>query len=101
VIPTSSIKWTGRSDLTAERILAKADGAEPGALAEAVDFLREELASGPVQSNVVKLNAEALGIAWATIRRAKTVLRVKAEREGFGRGGKWCWRLPVDSPRAL
>jgi hypothetical protein len=95
-IPTSRVEWTGTSDLTAERICARADESEPSAVDEAEGFLRAELASGPVESKAVKRAAREAGLSWGSVRRAKDRLGVKAWRESHGNdgAGAWLWRLP-------
>jgi hypothetical protein len=83
--------------LTADDILAtEADNGEPaGARQEAVDWLQEVLAGGPVNAVDVRKRAAADGIASRTLDRAKAPLGVKATREGFG--GPWVWMLPAHS----
>ena len=41
--------------------------------------------------------AERDGIAPRTLDRAKSSSEVKAQREGFGPGGRWVWSLPQGS----
>ncbi len=80
--------WTGTSDLTAEDLLfmnrkpvQKKD--------EAIAFLEEILAKGPVDSSVVEQNAKKRGLTKATLRRAKKDLGIKSRRKGTG----WIWSL--------
>jgi putative DNA primase/helicase len=58
--------------------------------AEAMDFLRPLLASGPRAVQEIKKLAEADGFAWKTIERAKKPLHVEATRQS----GVWWWNLP-------
>ena len=60
-------------------------------LDEAKGFLRELLAAGPVASNEVKSAAEANGLSWASVRRAKKALGIKAHKEALRDG--WSWSL--------
>ena len=62
------------------------------AMAEAIDFLRETLAGGPVAAKKVEKEAEDAGHSWATVKRAKDALKVKSEKDGTA----WMWRLPED-----
>jgi hypothetical protein len=67
------------------------------AIGQAVSFLRELLAGGPLPTNEVRARAEAAGFAWAMIRRAKDHLGIEAIRksEGSAGAGRWLWSLPV------
>ncbi len=93
--------WTGESDLTAERILSYAPSEnERPALNEATEFLRDELIDGEIDVATLKANARRAGIQEITLRRAKERLGVKVKRQGFGKGGKWTWELPIDAQEA-
>jgi putative DNA primase/helicase len=65
---------------------------------EAAEWLAATLHDGPVSSKELKAKAEADGIAWRTVERAKEELGVSALRRtepGQQRGkGEWVWRLP-------
>jgi hypothetical protein len=65
--------------------------------AQALNFLRELLANGPLPSVEVQQRAEAAGFKWSMIRRAKHKLGIEAQRrsEGFGGDGQWVWALPT------
>jgi len=94
--------WTGESDLTWQRILAAEDNGEgPSARDEAADFLREELAGGPVEAAQVWRDSKDAGIAPATLKRAKAAIGVRSYRQnvsGAPRGeGRWLWELPQDA----
>jgi len=90
--------WTGESDLTAARILAVEDSGEgKTARDEAADFLRDELANGPVEWQQIEKDRKAAGITEITLRRAREYLCVKIRRDGEpGRkgGGRSVWALP-------
>ena len=66
---------------------------------EAVEFLRDVLSDGPVPAKDIQRSARELGIAHRTLRRAKTELKVRADREGYGSDGKWLWILPEAAHR--
>jgi hypothetical protein len=92
--------WTGESDLTAARILAIGDSGEgKSAIDEAADFLKDELADGPVEAKQVFSDAKSLGIYERTLNRAKSKLRITSKREGeSGKRGiaRVKWQLPED-----
>ncbi|HAG08608.1 MAG TPA: hypothetical protein DCK87_03450 [Desulfotomaculum sp.] len=89
--------WCGLSDVTADALLAPAKSEEEkSAVAEAVEFLQEALADGPVASNEIIKEAKKAGIADKTLYRAKTQLNVHAKRigeKGKRGGGIWHWYL--------
>ena len=95
--------WKGNSHQTATSLLAVArDEEERGAMAEAKDFLRDELFGGAKRQSEVKAAARQAGIADATLRRAKHVLGVKSCKIGLGMGGEegksyWVWEFPNSS----
>ncbi|MFC2018737.1 AAA family ATPase [Chloroflexota bacterium] len=91
--------WTGESDLTAARILAAEDSEGKSAIDEAADFLRDELADGPVEAKQVFSDAKSSGIYERTLNRAKSRLRITSRREGeSGKRGiaRVKWQLPED-----
>jgi polyhydroxyalkanoate synthesis regulator phasin len=95
-------EWTGRSDLTAEKILAMPNAGGSGeltAFSEAKDFLREMLRSGRAATGEIYGEAKSAGIAEATLRRAKTALKVRARRASKGNdgNGSWFWELPTQT----
>jgi hypothetical protein len=88
-------EWTGETTLTAADLLAsESQGGKHSVGEEAAAFLREVLAGGPVDANVVKAEAKQQGIAERTLQRAKQRLGVQAKKRGFGEGGAWLWSLP-------
>jgi len=85
---------------TAEALLATdepASRAECRERDQAMTFLRGLLADGPVASKQIMADAKANGIAQRTLWRAKTELRVNAER-AKGQTGAWYWMLPSPGP---
>src|SRR5215208_4763923 len=93
------VNWLGDSEVSAHQLLATPREEEHAdARSEAVEFLSDVLADGPVAASQVKEEAEDAGISERTLWRAKKVLGVMAYREGEagGRGkGHWFWKLPV------
>jgi hypothetical protein len=59
---------------------------------EARDFLKQILADGPVDVTEVNKQAEKLGIAERTLKRARGDLKIKAKKNDFDSG--WSLRLP-------
>lgn len=79
--------------ITADVALSRVTAPEErGATNDAMDFLRELLADGPLASRQVRSDAEGAGHSWATIRVAQKRLGIKAHKLGM-RGG-WMWALP-------
>lgn len=66
-------------------------GPDPNARNEAEEWLREALAEGPKATKELRNEAKAEGIAWRTLRRAKSELGVSARRTRFD--GNWEWAL--------
>ncbi len=91
-------QWAGSSDLRAEDLLAARDeGGEVQPKGAAEDFLEEMLDAGPVRVEELRLQAQAAGLAWRTVERAKRDLGVRARKRGFD--GPWEWYFP-DIPAA-
>ncbi len=89
------VVWLGTCAHDARALLtAPAEAEERGALADAEAFLRDLLASGPVDTDRVKAEARKAGVAERTLWRAKTLLGVRAQKSGFGDTGRWRWALP-------
>jgi len=65
-------------------------GGQKSQRSAAVEFLEEFLRDGSQAQQDVKEAAEAHGHAWATVRRAKSQLRIKPQKTGR----TWCWALP-------
>jgi len=89
--------WTGESDLTWQKILSAEDSDARSARDEATEFLRDELAEGPMEAADVWKDAKEAGLAEATVKRAKAALGIITRRHGeTGRrgGGKFTWELP-------
>lgn len=90
------LEWGGESNLRATHLLApQGTEEERSALDEAKDFLRDELKAGPMGAKQIHKGARDAGIADITLRRAKTVLGVRSEKEG---DGSWSWVLPKPNP---
>jgi hypothetical protein len=103
-IETSCIEWDADEVTTsADEALAAAagrDGEKPtdkSSLSEAMNFLRDVLADGPLAAKAVEHQAKEAGITRATLRRAKGKLGVTARHRGdggTGGRGEWVWEIP-------
>jgi hypothetical protein len=93
------VNWLGESEVSAHQLLATPREEEHAdARGEAVEFLNDTLADGPVPASDIIEDAEDAGISEKTLRRAKKLLGVIAYREGEAgkRGaGRWLWKLPI------
>ncbi len=93
-VQATRVLWGESVQGTARELLADAeiDTDAGGEQRDAADWLRDLLAAGPMDSNEVRRAADANGISWATLRRAKK--RIGAESEKAGMSGGWSWFLP-------
>ena len=95
------VEWEhGPVSVSADSMLGTAakNGEAHGAKAEAAEWLRDVLVSGPQPASELKRRAEEDGIAVRTLERAKATLGVEAVREGYGEGGRWMWAMPHRPP---
>src|SRR5215217_3908730 len=87
------IVYKGVTEMNAKDILKpQVEEQERSAMDEAKDFLREVLAAGEKPAADVKSEAESVGVAWGTLKRAKVALGVNPVK----RGTVWYWSLPPD-----
>lgn len=88
--------WGAKVDMSADDLATMAAGnvQERGALKEAVAFLEQFLASGPMPANDVRVEAKARGISMTTVTRARWTLNVLTNKSGFQ--GAYTWSLPTD-----
>lgn len=93
-ITTSHIRWEAKAvtDMTADQALAPDLPGENTGQDVAVEWLRDLLENGPISAKEVKNHADQAGLAWATVRRAKTQLNIKPAKTRFD--GGWEWALP-------
>jgi AAA domain len=96
-IIASRIMWEAEPvTITADQALA-ADGVGTEtrtAKTEAMDFLRDALAGGPMPVSQITRLAHDHGLTSKPLRSARKALKVKIERSGFGPGSKSLWSLP-------
>jgi putative DNA primase/helicase len=115
----SHVIWdAGEVDVTADEALAAVagrrslGGREPSARNDAVEFLRQELAEGPMTVKEIQRLAVEVGLLRSTtpigdskpFREARQVLGVESKKTGMHDG--WSWSLPewpesaLESPKA-
>jgi hypothetical protein len=91
------IEYKGVSAAKADALLrVPQDPEERSALAEALEFLRDELDGGPVMARELKADAKRFDISERTLARAKSTLGVVSRREGLE---GWSWHLPGKADR--
>jgi AAA domain-containing protein len=66
-IETSTIKVVGTSSIAADDLLA--DQTERGARRDALDFLVDVLAQGPMEAKPLQAAAKSAGVSWRTVQR--------------------------------
>jgi|GEM_PF-1140917 len=88
--------WTGESDINAQDIMEpEKSRSEKNKFEQAVEFLKTELAEGPIRSTEIKDTAkEELNISQSTIENA---YRDGLNGKAFKDGKHWYWRLPEKS----
>lgn len=93
----STVVWGEYLDQDAKTILDNVEFAQKSsALAEAISFLEQILADGPLRQCEVKDATDAKGLAWGTVRRAKTELGIVSKKMAYSEGASWEWRLSGD-----
>ena len=90
------VKWEDSPvSMTADEAVAATSGGAEGARsakAEAMDFLRDALAGGPVAVSDIQRDARAAGHATKALRSAREALRIIPRKAGLKEG--WVWELP-------
>lgn len=92
-ILTTRIDWLGIVDGYAKELLEDTEtkNVQLSAVDKAKDFLIDLLSANiKMPSNEIKQNAEIKNISWASVRRAKRILRIECNREE----NKLYWSLP-------
>jgi len=94
-IETSRVRWEAEAvTISADEAIAPpGDPEERSALDDAIEFLSNLLAEGPVSASQIKADATEAGIAWRTMQRAKKNLGIRTQKEGMQ--GSWLWKLPA------
>jgi len=102
-IRASRVEWGEALEGTARDLLAEAEIAGEDTAEErkdAVDWLRDLLMAGPLAADEVQRLAERDGLKWRTVQRAKKKAGAVSERDGFGPGAKYVWRLAMHATEA-
>lgn len=92
-ILTTKTAWLGIVDGYAKELLndIEINDIQPSAVDKAKDFLIDILSdSKKMARNDIKFSAESKGISWASVRRAKEILKIENNKEG----NKSYWQLP-------
>ena len=91
------LRWTGKSSLTKECILASVKDEDARAdKNHTVGFLREILRDGAKPAKEIKEQARESGLTEQNLRTARNRLGIKPFKEGgtFGGNPQWLWKLP-------
>ena len=93
---SSYVAWGQAVEGSARELLAEPDNRDIGkqnssALDDAKEFLLELLSNGALPQKQIKADAEGASHSWATVRRAKEELSIKAIKTS---SGAWEWKLP-------
>jgi hypothetical protein len=94
-IVASCVVWESKPvTITADQALAAADerGAKKRPREEGCEFLGDILSAGPVLVTEIRDAAEAAGLAWTTLKRAKKKLGVTSHKPDKTSG--WVWEMP-------
>jgi putative DNA primase/helicase len=91
---SSYVQFGDYIDLPAEEIVDGLNHSDaiPSRSDEAVAWLHSILMSGGRLRVEIEDEALCIGHSWATIRRAKTILRVQSKK---GTDGRWWWVMPI------
>ena len=97
-IVTSRIMWESDAvTTTADEALAppREGGERAPKQREAVDWLRQQLASGGLLQSTIEARAQTAGLSMGTVRLARKKLKVRSTK-ARGAGGAWSWALPSE-----
>lgn len=97
----ATIEWLGPSEHTADDLLDQGGSIEEReSRSEAVRWLRDKLATGPMVVKDIQRAAREDGFTvWRTMERAKHTIGAVSARSGFGAQGQYTWALPSGPPK--
>jgi putative DNA primase/helicase len=82
--------WCGISRVNADELVHQQPIKAQHQLRAAAEWLEGALTDGEQQRESLRVEADANGMAWRTVERAKSVLKIIT----FKRDEKWFWKLP-------
>ena len=87
----SRVVWGDAVEGTARGLLSEPTENESNrsALAEAETFLTELLSSGAALEQIIRVEANSRGLSWASIKRAKSRLKIISQKGGMTTGWEW------------
>jgi len=92
---SSRVEWLGESPVTADRIMGQStDRVEREDASDAELWLEDLLEAGPVRSTEVFREATKAGYSAKVIKGAKSSLKVRSLKDGYGKEGGWSWAMP-------
>lgn len=97
-VPVVAWEFSPVDGVTARDVLGLTETrAERSERKDASTFLQELLHAGPVSAKEIREGADASGISWRTIERAKRDLGVTSDKAADAKLGKgsWYWTLPA------
>ncbi len=102
-IETSRILWESAPvTVTADDAMAPVEAtAERTEIADASDWLRDLLATGPVEAREVLRLAGQQGFNARMAQRARQRIGATTRREGFGKGSRVLWSIPIDDKSSI
>ncbi len=92
----TQVLWGDSVKGTAKELIAKAEmmGSDQNITGDAVVWLKDVLAEGPVSASDVLKAGKKMGYSKTTLHRAKSHLGIKSTKVGFATG--WGWFLPEE-----
>lgn len=95
-------RWTGISDLTAQKILSNPEIDESereykkNQRREIEEFLIDVISPGAIAMTEVEKNAEAAGISVSYMKKIRSEMGIKAFPDRTQKPAKWYWTIPPD-----
>lgn len=95
-VETTRIRWGEALEGTARELLGNAEVVQESPRESAAQWLADMLSGAEVPVKTLRTEANAAGLSWRTVERAKAEIGAIAERISVGNdgAGRWYWRLP-------